>query len=73
MSKNIETQVAELRLQLEEYNYQYYVLDNPSIPDAEYDRLMRQLMALEQQHPELQSLILHHRRLEEKRLASLSR
>ncbi|ASD65971.1 NAD-dependent DNA ligase LigA [Pseudoalteromonas piscicida] len=55
MSDNIESQVAALRQQLEDYNYQYYVLDNPSVPDAEYDRVMRQLMALEQQHPELQS------------------
>lgn len=55
MSDNIESQVAALRQQLEDYNYQYYVLDNPSVPDAEYDRVMRQLMTLEQQHPELQS------------------
>ena len=36
-----------------EYNYQYYVLDNPSVPDAEYDRQMQALQAIEQQHPEL--------------------
>lgn len=46
-------QLQQLRAQLEQHNYSYYVLDTPSIPDAEYDRLMRQLIELEQQHPEL--------------------
>lgn len=45
--------VAELREKLEEYGYQYYVLDNPTISDAEYDQLMRQLIQLEEQYPEL--------------------
>ncbi|MDR3417342.1 MAG: NAD-dependent DNA ligase LigA [Nevskia sp.] len=44
---------AELRRQLEEHNYRYYVLDAPTIPDAEYDRLFRELQELEAQHPEL--------------------
>ncbi len=48
-----EQQIAQLRRQLEQYNYQYYVLDAPSVPDAEYDRLYRELQQLEQQHPEL--------------------
>ncbi|MCU4675755.1 NAD-dependent DNA ligase LigA [Catenovulum sp. 2E275] len=48
-------QIAELRRLLEDYNYQYYVQDNPSVPDAEYDRVMRELIALEQAHPEFQS------------------
>ncbi|MCV6610671.1 MAG: NAD-dependent DNA ligase LigA [Amphritea sp.] len=48
------TQLLEqLRDQLRHHNYQYYVLDNPSIPDAEYDRLFHQLKALEAEHPEL--------------------
>ena len=51
----VETQIEELRNLLEEYNYQYYVLDDPSVPDSEYDRLFRQLQKLEQQHPELLS------------------
>ena len=42
-----------LRRQLDDANYRYYVLDDPSIPDAEYDRLMRELEALEAEHPEL--------------------
>ena len=45
-------QLTEL---LEKYNYEYYVLDNPSVSDAEYDRLMQELMALEKEHPELAS------------------
>ncbi len=48
-------EVADLRAQLEEHSYRYYVLDEPSIPDATYDRLMRRLEALEAAHPELQS------------------
>ncbi len=44
---------AALREQIEQANYQYHVLDEPTIPDAEYDRLMRELEALEAEHPEL--------------------
>lgn len=50
-----KSRVNELKSQLEEHNYQYYVMDAPSIPDAEYDRLMRELMSIEKQHPELLS------------------
>jgi DNA ligase (NAD+) len=44
---------AELREQLKQHDYRYHVLDEPSIPDAEYDRLMAELRALEAAHPEL--------------------
>ena len=44
---------AWLIAELNRHNYAYYALDNPSIPDAEYDRLFRELQALEQLHPEL--------------------
>ena len=44
--------VAELREQLKEHDHRYYVLDAPLIPDAEYDRLFRELQALEAAHPE---------------------
>ncbi|MHB1678381.1 MAG: NAD-dependent DNA ligase LigA [Sulfuriferula sp.] len=44
---------AALRQQLEYHNYRYYVLDAPEISDAEYDRIFRQLQALESQYPEL--------------------
>lgn len=47
--------VEELRSLIEEHNYHYYVLDDPSIPDAEYDRLFRELQALEAEYPELAS------------------
>jgi len=45
--------VAQLRAEIERYDHAYYVLDAPLIPDAEYDRLFRELQALETQHPEL--------------------
>ncbi|HEY9034081.1 MAG TPA: NAD-dependent DNA ligase LigA, partial [Pseudomonadales bacterium] len=48
-------QINRLREQINEYNYRYYVLDDPSVPDAEYDRLMQQLLALEAEHPQLAS------------------
>ncbi len=44
--------IAELRRLIEDANYRYHVLDDPMIPDAEYDRLMRELEALEASHPE---------------------
>ncbi|MGI9151240.1 MAG: NAD-dependent DNA ligase LigA [Limnohabitans sp.] len=44
---------AELRAQLHHHDHQYYVLDAPTIPDAEYDRLFKELQALEAAHPEL--------------------
>ncbi|MBD3641099.1 MAG: NAD-dependent DNA ligase LigA [Marinobacter sp.] len=47
--------VEELRSQIEDYNYHYYVLDDPRIPDAEYDRLFRELQQLEADYPELAS------------------
>ena len=47
--------VEEITKLLEKYNYEYYVLDNPSVTDAEYDRLMQELITLETAHPELKS------------------
>ena len=49
---NPAARIAELRRQIEDANHRYHVLDDPSIPDAEYDRLMRELEALEAAHPE---------------------
>ncbi len=43
----------ELRAEIERHNHAYYVLDAPTVPDAEYDRLFRELQGLEQQYPEL--------------------
>ncbi|MDG6776230.1 NAD-dependent DNA ligase LigA [Glaesserella parasuis] len=53
MPHSIETQLEHLREKLREYEYHYHVLDNPLVPDAEYDRLMNELKNLEWQHPEL--------------------
>lgn len=49
----IEEQINHLRTQLRHHEYQYHVLDAPEVPDAEYDRLMRELRELETAHPEL--------------------
>ncbi len=46
---------AFLRAELERHNHAYYVLDAPTIPDAEYDRLFRELQEIEAAHPELRS------------------
>ena len=48
-----EERALEITKLLEQYNYEYYVLDNPSVPDSEYDRLMKELIAIEKEHPEL--------------------
>ena len=50
---NPQQQIEHLREQLRRHNYHYYVLDDPQIPDSEYDRLFHQLKSLEQQHPDL--------------------
>lgn len=44
--------LQEIKKLLNEYNYQYYVLDNPTVTDQEYDRLMQELQAIESKHPE---------------------
>jgi DNA ligase (NAD+) len=53
--KDDSHRAAELRAQLQHHGHQYYVLDAPEIPDAEYDRLFRELQALEAAHPELRT------------------
>ncbi|MFG0633387.1 NAD-dependent DNA ligase LigA [Pseudomonas sp. xss_2] len=50
---NAESRIHELRAELDQHNYRYYVLDEPSVPDAEYDRLFNELKALEAEHPHL--------------------
>jgi DNA ligase (NAD+) len=52
-AQDARARVRELREAIEQHNYRYYVLDDPLIPDSEYDRLMRELQALEAAHPEL--------------------
>jgi DNA ligase (NAD+) len=55
MSKPVPARerVSELRQEIDHHNYRYYVLDDPEIPDSQYDRLLRELQALEAEHPEL--------------------
>ncbi len=53
MPKNNENDIEQLRATLRHHEYCYHVLDNPEVPDAEYDRLMQRLKALEAEHPEL--------------------
>jgi DNA ligase (NAD+) len=53
MSNTLADQAAQLRAQLHQHAHLYYVLDAPTLPDAEYDRLFKVLQALEAAHPEL--------------------
>ena len=56
MNDNIEKikqHVQDLRAEIELHNYRYFVLDNPTIPDAEYDKLLRELQQVEQDYPQL--------------------
>jgi DNA ligase (NAD+) len=53
ISKATRERVTQLREEINRHNYLYYVLDRPEIPDAEYDRLLRELETLEERHPEL--------------------
>lgn len=50
---SVESKLEDLRRQLNEYSYRYHVLDDPIVPDAEYDRLYQELVELERKHPDL--------------------
>src|SRR3982074_926760 len=52
-AKAAAARVARLKETLDRYNYRYHALDDPEVPDAEYDRLMLELRALETRYPEL--------------------
>ncbi|MEO9748350.1 MULTISPECIES: NAD-dependent DNA ligase LigA [Marinobacter] len=52
-SPDVISRAGELRDTITEHNYQYYVLDDPRVPDAEYDRLFRELQDLEAQYPDI--------------------
>jgi len=54
--QTVEQQIQQLSELLEEYNYQYYVQDAPSVPDAEYDRIFKALQQLEKENPNLVSI-----------------
>ncbi|MFL6605142.1 MAG: NAD-dependent DNA ligase LigA [Steroidobacteraceae bacterium] len=53
MRRDAERRVAQLRTEIARNDYRYYVLDDPELPDAEYDKLMIELRALEAQYPDL--------------------
>ncbi len=53
--REIRARARELAEELNQHNYRYYVLDDPSISDAEYDRLLRELQEIEEAHPGLKS------------------
>ena len=57
MSESVDparvTKIETLRQALHHHNFRYYVLDDPEISDAQYDRMMRELVALEAAYPEL--------------------
>lgn len=52
---NIKQRMEEIEKLLNKYNYEYYVLDKPSVEDSEYDRLMQELTSLEEEYPEYKS------------------
>ena len=53
MRRDAERRIADLRTQISRHDYRYYVLDDPQIPDAEYDQLMLELRGLEAEYPDL--------------------
>jgi len=55
ITDKIKQEAAKLHQQLNDYGYQYYVLDAPTVPDSEYDRLFHRLQALEEKYPALKS------------------
>ena len=52
-SQSEVARIEELRELINQHNHHYYVQDNPVVPDAEYDRLMQELLSLEKEHPKL--------------------
>ncbi len=54
IDKQVKAEIERLRQELSFHNYRYYVLDDPTVSDAEYDTLFRRLVELETRHPELQ-------------------
>ncbi len=52
---HVKREIADLRRQIEKHNFQYYVLDDPQLSDAEYDRLFQRLVKLEREYPEFAS------------------
>ncbi|MBR2652355.1 hypothetical protein IKD56_03300, partial [bacterium] len=55
MDKKIQDEINDLREKLKKWNYEYYVLNSPSVSDAVYDKSMNRLIMLEEMHPEYKS------------------
>jgi DNA ligase (NAD+) len=56
IQSSMQSRVSQLHQLINQYNDEYYVLDKPTVPDAEYDRLMRELVTIESNHPSLKTL-----------------
>ena len=52
-NSNVREQIEQLRMQLHQHNYNYYVLNSPSISDKAFDEMMRKLQDLEKEHPDV--------------------
>lgn len=72
ISADEAAKVLELRSEIQKHSYRYYVLDDPEIPDAEYDRLMARLKDLEQKYPQLISSDSPTQRVGEKPLGAFA-
>src|SRR5690349_9310121 len=55
MTRTPEQRAGELRSLLQQASHDYYILDRPTLPDAEYDRAFRELQEIERAHPELRT------------------
>jgi DNA ligase (NAD+) len=55
LSPEVMQEAASLRVELMYHSWRYYKLDDPVVPDAEYDRLFRRLEEIEKQHPQLET------------------
>ena len=53
--EDLKSRVKELHQLLHRYNHEYHVLDNPTVPDSEYDQLLHKLISIEEKHPELKT------------------
>ncbi len=53
---DLSSRVNELHHLLNQYSYEYYVEDNPSVPDSEYDKLLHELIKIEEEHPEYKTV-----------------
>lgn len=53
--QDVKKRVEKLHYLLNQYSYEYYVQDNPSVPDSEYDKLLHELIEIEEKYPEFKS------------------